>query len=181
MAIDVTPCPIEGLFEIQPKVFGDARGAFFESWSERDFASAGLTMRFVQDNQSRSVRGVLRGLHFQKNHPQGKLVRVVEGEVFDVAVDIRPASPTFGAWHAVTLSGTRNNMFYIPEGFAHGFLVLSETAIFTYKCTDFYHPEDEGGLMWNDPDVGIAWPDLGSAPLLSAKDEKNPALRELPR
>ncbi|HNY15868.1 MAG TPA: dTDP-4-dehydrorhamnose 3,5-epimerase [Treponemataceae bacterium] len=177
MPFTITPCPIEGLFEIQPKVFGDTRGAFFEAWSERDFSAAGLSLKFVQDNQSRSVKGVLRGLHFQKTHPQGKLVRVIEGEVFDVAIDIRKGSPSFGKWHAVTLSGDKNNMFYIPEGFAHGFLVMSDTAIFTYKCTDFYHPEDEGGLMWNDPDINIAWPDLGVAFVLSEKDTKHPRLR----
>jgi dTDP-4-dehydrorhamnose 3,5-epimerase len=177
MPFTITPCPIDGLYEIQPKVFGDARGAFFEAWSERDFSEAGLSLKFVQDNQSRSVKGVLRGLHFQKTHPQGKLVRVIEGEVFDVAVDIRKGSSTFGKWHAVTLSGEKNNMFYIPEGFAHGFLVMSDTAIFTYKCTDFYHPEDEGGLIWNDPDINIAWPDLGFAFVLSEKDTKHPRLR----
>ncbi len=178
MAFTVTPCPIEGLYEIQPKVFGDSRGYFFESWSERDFANAGLTMRFVQDNQSKSSKGVLRGLHFQKTHPQGKLVRVIEGSVFDVAVDIRPGSATFGKWHGVTLDADRQNQFYIPPGFAHGFLVLSDTAIFTYKCTDFYHPEDEGGLMWNDAEIGIAWPDLGMDFLLSDKDKKHPSLKE---
>lgn len=177
MPFTITPCPINGLFEIQPKVFGDTRGAFFEAWSERDFLAAGLSLKFVQDNQSRSVKGVLRGLHFQKTHPQGKLVRVIEGEVFDVAIDIRKGSPTFGKWHAVTLSGEKNNMFYIPEGFAHGFLVMSDTAIFTYKCTDFYHPEDEGGLMWNDPDINIVWPDLGVTIVLSEKDTKHPRLR----
>lgn len=176
MPFVVTPCPIEGLFEIQPKVFGDSRGYFFESWSERDFAAAGLSMRFVQDNQSKSTKGVLRGLHFQKTHPQGKLVRVIEGEVFDVAVDIRPGSKTYGKWHAVTLSAEKNNMFYISAGFAHGFFVLSDAAIFTYKCTDFYHPEDEGGFLWNDPAIGIAWPDIGMEPLLSEKDKKHPGL-----
>jgi dTDP-4-dehydrorhamnose 3,5-epimerase len=176
MPFAVTPCPIEGLFEIQPKVFGDSRGYFFESWSERDFAAEGLSMRFVQDNQSKSTKGVLRGLHFQKAHPQGKLVRVIEGEVFDVAVDIRPGSKTYGKWHAVTLSAEKNNMFYISAGFAHGFFVLSDTAIFTYKCTDFYHPEDEGGLLWNDASIGIAWPDIGMEPLLSEKDKKHPGL-----
>jgi dTDP-4-dehydrorhamnose 3,5-epimerase len=179
MAFTVTSCPIEGLHEIQPKVFGDSRGYFFESWSERDFSAAGLTLRFVQDNQSKSTKGVLRGLHFQKTFPQGKLVRVIEGEVFDVAVDIRAGSKTYGKWHAVTLTAEKNNMFYIPEGFAHGFLVLSDTAIFTYKCTDFYHPEDEGGLLWNDPAIAIAWPDIGMAPLLSDKDTKHPGLKEI--
>ncbi len=179
MPFTITPCPIEGLFEIVPKVFGDHRGYFFESWSERDFARAGLSMRFVQDNQSKSVRGVLRGLHFQKKYPQGKLVRCIDGEVFDVAVDIRPGSPTFGRWHGVLLTPERQNQFYIPEGFAHGFLVLSETAVFAYKCTEFYHPEDEGGLMWNDPAIGIEWPDLGMLPSLSDKDTKHASIEAL--
>ena len=179
MPFTITPCPIEGLFEIVPKVFGDHRGYFFESWSERDFARAGLSMRFVQDNQSKSVRGVLRGLHFQKKYPQGKLVRCIDGEVFDVAVDIRPLSPTFGRWHGVLLTPERQNQFYIPEGFAHGFLVLSETAVFAYKCTEFYHPEDEGGLMWNDPAIGIEWPDLGMPPSLSDKDTKHVSIEAL--
>jgi len=179
MPFTITPCPIEGLFEIVPKVFGDHRGYFFESWSERDFAQAGLSMRFVQDNQSKSVRGVLRGLHFQKKYPQGKLVRCIDGEVFDVAVDIRPGSPTFGRWHGVLLTPERQNQFYIPEGFAHGFLVLSETAVFAYKCTEFYHPEDEGGLMWNDPAIGIEWPDLGMLPSLSDKDTKHASIEAL--
>lgn len=177
MPITITPCPIDGLFEIQPQVYGDDRGKFFESWSERDFSVAGLPLSFVQDNQSSSVKGVLRGLHYQKKYPQGKLVRVIVGTVFDVAVDIRAGSPTFGKWHSVLLSGEKNNMFYIPEGFAHGFLVLSETAIFTYKCTEFYHPEDEGGYMWNDPDIGIVWPELGMQFVLSNKDSQHPGLR----
>jgi len=172
MPFAFTPCPIQGLVEIQPKIFGDSRGYFFESWSQRDFTEAGITLPFVQDNQSRSVKGVLRGLHFQKQHPQGKLVRAVEGEVFDVAVDIRPGSPTLGKWHAVILSGEKQNQFYIPPGFAHGFLVLTETAVFAYKCTDFYHPEDEYGIIWNDPVINIAWPDLGTEYLLSEKDKK---------
>jgi dTDP-4-dehydrorhamnose 3,5-epimerase len=179
MAFNITPCPIEGLFEISPKIFGDSRGYFFESWSERDFLGNGLTMRFVQDNQSKSVKGVIRGLHFQKTHPQGKLVRVIEGEVFDVAVDIRAGSKTFGKWHGVILSAEKNNMFYVPEGFAHGFLVMSETAIFAYKCTDFYHPEDEGGLIWNDPEIAIKWPDLGITYNFSDKDTKHPTLQKL--
>jgi dTDP-4-dehydrorhamnose 3,5-epimerase len=168
------PCGIPGLYEIEPRVFGDSRGYFFEAWSERDFAGAGLNLKFVQDNQSRSVKGVLRGLHFQKTHPQGKLVRVIEGEVFDVAVDIRPGSPTLGKWHGITLSGEKQNQFYIPKGFAHGFLVLSETAVFAYKCTDFYHPEDEGGIIWNDRAIGIKWPDLGMEYRLSEKDKGLP-------
>ncbi|GHT74841.1 dTDP-4-dehydrorhamnose 3,5-epimerase [Spirochaetia bacterium] len=175
MPFTFKPCPIDGLYEIEPKVFGDSRGYFFEAWSERDFKEAGLCMTFVQDNQSRSVKGVLRGLHFQRVHPQGKLVRVIDGEVFDVAVDIRPNSPTRGQWHGVTLSGEKQNQFYISAGFAHGFLVLSETAVFAYKCTDFYHPEDEGGIIWNDPAIAIAWPDLGMEYLLSDKDRKLPA------
>ncbi|MDR1930625.1 MAG: dTDP-4-dehydrorhamnose 3,5-epimerase [Treponema sp.] len=175
MAFVFKSCPIEGLYEIQPKLFGDERGYFFESWSERDFAAAGIKERFVQDNQSRSARGVLRGLHFQKKHPQGKLVRVIEGEVFDAAVDMRFPSPTFGKWHGVVLSGERQNQFYIPPGFAHGFLVLSGTAVFAYKCTDFYYPEDEGGIIWNDPSIGIRWPGLGMEYMLSDKDKKLPA------
>jgi dTDP-4-dehydrorhamnose 3,5-epimerase len=170
----VEPCPIQGLYEIQPKVFGDRRGYFFESYSQRDFEAAGLSMAFVQDNQSRSVRGVLRGLHFQRTRPQGKLVRVIEGEVFDVAVDIRPGSPSLGKWHGMVLSGERQNQFYISPGFAHGFLVLSESAVFTYKCTDFYYPQDEGGIIWNDPALGIIWPDLGMDYLLSEKDKALP-------
>jgi dTDP-4-dehydrorhamnose 3,5-epimerase len=175
MPITVTPCPIAGLYEIQPAVFGDDRGYFFECYSERDFAAAGLGMNFVQDNQSRSIQGVLRGLHFQRRRPQGKLVRVIEGEVFDAAVDIRPGSPTRGQWHGVVLSGKEQNQFYISEGFAHGFLVLSESAVFSYKCTDFYYPEDEGGIIWDDPVIGIKWPDIGMEYLLSDKDRKLPA------
>jgi dTDP-4-dehydrorhamnose 3,5-epimerase len=171
--------PIEGLFEVFPKVFEDSRGYFFESYSEKDFGAAGLKERFVQDNQSRSVKGVLRGLHFQKNHPQGKLVRVIEGEVFDVAVDIRSVSPTFGKWYAVVLSGKTQNQFYISPGFAHGFLVLSETCLFTYMCTDFYHPEDEGGIIWNDPGIGIKWPNIGMEYILSEKDKKLPQFKHL--
>jgi dTDP-4-dehydrorhamnose 3,5-epimerase len=174
MAFQFAPCPIEGLYEITPKIFGDSRGYFYESYSERDFFDAGLKMRFVQDNQSRSVQGVLRGLHFQKKHPQGKLVRVIEGEVFDVAVDIRTNSKTFGAWHGVILNGEKHNQFYIPEGFAHGFLVLSDFALFAYKCTDFYHPEDEGGIIWNDKTISIEWRDLGMEYIISEKDKKLP-------
>ncbi|MDR1747565.1 MAG: dTDP-4-dehydrorhamnose 3,5-epimerase [Spirochaetaceae bacterium] len=166
MPFSFTACPIEGLWEIQPRVFSDQRGYFFESYSERDFFAAGLTMKFVQDNQSKSSKGVLRGLHFQKTHPQGKLVRVLEGEVFDVAVDLRKGSPAFGKNHGVLLSAGKQNQFYIPGGFAHGFLVLSETAVFSYKCTDFYHPEDEGGVLWNDPLLGIEWPLSGTEPVL---------------
>jgi dTDP-4-dehydrorhamnose 3,5-epimerase len=174
MPISVTPCPLAGLYEIQPTVFGDDRGYFFESYSQRDFHAAGLTMAFVQDNQSRSVKGTLRGLHFQRRFPQGKLVRAIAGEVFDVAVDIRPGSATWGKWHGVALSGEKQNQFYIPPGFAHGFLALSDIAVFAYKCTEFYHPEDEGGIIWNDKTIGIRWPDLGMEYLLSDKDKKLP-------
>jgi dTDP-4-dehydrorhamnose 3,5-epimerase len=180
MPFVINPCPIQGLYEIQPRVFGDSRGYFFESYSLRDYAAAGIALPFVQDNQSRSVKGVLRGLHFQKTRPQGKLVRAVFGEVFDAAVDLRPGSPSFGQWHAVILSGERQNQLYIPPGFAHGFLVLSESAVFSYKCTDFYYPEDEGGIIWNDPAFGIRWPDIGMEYMLSDKDKKLPALAALP-
>jgi len=172
MPFAFSPCPIQGLVEIQPKIFEDARGYFFESWSRRDFESAGIAERFVQDNQSGSSKGVLRGLHFQRKRPQGKLVRAIEGEVFDVAVDLRPGSPTLGKWHGVVLSARKRNQFYVPGGFAHGFLVLSESAVFSYKCTDFYSPEDEGGLLWNDPNIGIDWPDIGMEYILSEKDKK---------
>ncbi|MBO5137003.1 MAG: dTDP-4-dehydrorhamnose 3,5-epimerase [Spirochaetaceae bacterium] len=176
MPFTFTPCPIEGLFQIQPKVFGDNRGYFAETYSERDFFSAGLNMKFVQDNQSSSTKGVLRGLHFQKKHPQGKLVRALSGKVYDVAVDLRYNSATFGKWHGVILDAEKHNQFYIPPGFAHGFLVLSDTAIFAYKCTDFYHPEDEGGLMWNDSILAIDWEAVapGIIPQLSEKDCKHP-------
>jgi len=167
-------CPISGLFEIQPKMFGDNRGYFMESYSQKYYEDAGIVAHFVQDNQSSSVKGVLRGLHYQKKHPQGKLVRVIEGEIFDVAVDIRPQSPTCGQWYSVILSGKKQNQFYIPEGFAHGFLVLSDTALFAYKCTDFYNPEDERGIIWDDPSIGIKWPDLGMKYILSDKDKALP-------
>ncbi len=158
--IQVTKCPIEGLYIIEPAVHGDARGYFMETYSQRDMAEAGLNMVFVQDNQSMSVKGVLRGLHFQKEFPQGKLVRVIKGRVFDVAVDLRKDSATYGKWYGVELTEDNKKQFYISEGFAHGFLVLSETAEFCYKVTDFYHPGDEGGLAWNDPEIGIEWPEL---------------------
>ena len=151
---------IEGLCIIEPAVHGDARGYFMETYNQRDMEEAGLDMVFVQDNQSCSVKGVLRGLHFQKEFPQGKLVRVIKGCVFDVAVDLRSDSSTFGAWHGTILSEENKRQFYIPEGFAHGFLVLSDVAEFCYKCTDFYHPGDEGGLAWNDPDIAIEWPEV---------------------
>lgn len=165
--------PIAGVYVIEPAVFGDNRGYFMETYNYNDFKEAGLDMVFVQDNQSKSKKGVLRGLHFQKKHPQGKLVRVISGEVFDVAVDLRKDSKTYGKWYGVELSAENKKQFYIPEGFAHGFLVLSDEAEFTYKCTDFYHPEDEGGVAWNDTDIGIEWHMDGiDELLLSEKDKK---------
>ena len=158
--IKVTRCPIEGLYIIEPAVHGDSRGYFMETYNQRDMEEAGLTMKFVQDNQSCSTKGVLRGLHFQKEFPQGKLVRAVKGRVFDVAVDLRSDSTTYGQWYGVELSEENKKQFYISEGFAHGFLVLSDIAEFCYKCTDFYHPGDEGGLAWNDSAIGIQWPEL---------------------
>ena len=156
--ITVETCEIEGLKVITPKVFGDARGYFMETYNQNDFIEAGIDMQFVQDNQSASKRGVLRGLHYQKQFPQDKLVRCIRGEVFDVAVDLRKGSKTYGKWFGVVLSEENKKQFFIPKNFAHGFLVLSEYAEFAYKCSDFYHPEDEGGLIWNDPDIGIDWP-----------------------
>jgi dTDP-4-dehydrorhamnose 3,5-epimerase len=158
--IKVTKCPIEGLYIIEPAVHGDNRGYFMETYNQRDMQENGLNMVFVQDNQSMSVKGVLRGLHFQKQYPQGKLVRVIKGRVFDVAVDLRAGSETYGKWYGVELTEENKKQFYISEGFAHGFLVLSDTAEFCYKVTDFYHPGDEGGLAWNDPAIGIQWPEL---------------------
>jgi dTDP-4-dehydrorhamnose 3,5-epimerase len=171
---------IEGLVIVEPAVFGDDRGYFMETYNYRDFAAAGLAMEFVQDNQSKSKRGVLRGLHFQVKNPQGKLVRAVSGEVYDVAVDLREKSPTYGQWRGVLLSAENKRQFYVPEGFAHGFLVMSETAEFAYKCTRFYDPTDEGGLLWNDPDIGVEWPvEADMELLLSDKDRVNPAFRAL--
>ena len=166
---------IPDVYVVEGKRFGDERGYFTETYRESDFFAAGLNCRFVQDNQSRSRKGVLRGLHFQKTHPQAKLVRCIEGEVFDVCVDLRANSPTYGKWVGVVLSAEKGNQFMIPRGFAHGFLVLSETATFCYKCDDVYHPEDEGGIIWNDPDVGIEWPDVGEI-VLSEKDKRHPTL-----
>ena len=168
---------INGVYIIEPQVFGDDRGYFMETYNENDFIGQGLDIKFVQDNQSASRRGVLRGLHFQKNYPQTKLVRVLSGEVFDVAVDLRKDSKTYGKWVGVLLSGENKKQFLIPKGFAHGFLVLSEFAEFAYKCDDFYHPEDEGGIMWNDPDIGIEWPQVDKI-VLSEKDKNNPLLRD---
>jgi len=172
---DFIPTPIEGVFEIEPTVFGDQRGYFLETYNQRDFLDAGIAAKFVQDNQSFSRKGILRGMHLQENYPQAKLVRVLSGEVYDVCVDLRGGSPTFGKWHGVYLSGENRRQFFIPRGLAHGFLVLSETAEFAYKCDDFYRPEDEKGFVWNDPEVGIQWPlgEIGN-PLLSEKDAKLP-------
>ena len=177
--IKVTPCEIKGLYVIEPTVFKDERGYFVETYNQNDFKEAGLDMTFVQDNQSMSVRGVLRGLHFQKQYPQGKLVRVVRGKVFDVAVDLRSDSKTYGKWFGVELSAENMKQFYIPEGFAHGFLVLSDVAEFCYKCTDFYHPGDEGGLLWNDEEIGVQWPlEEGVDLIISEKDQKWKGLSE---
>lgn len=164
---------IEGLYVIEPKVFGDNRGYFMETYNYSDFKESGLSMVFVQDNQSSSTKGVLRGLHFQKQYPQGKLVRVISGEVFDVAVDIRKDSLTYGKYHGVILNGENKKMFYIPEGFAHGFLVLSDEAEFTYKCTQIYHPEDEGGIAWDDPDIGVKWPTEGIGEVVLSEKDRN--------
>ena len=190
--MEVEHLRIDGLCLIRPRVFSDARGYFTETYNQQDMEQAGLGMRFVQDNQSASVRGVLRGLHYQAKHPQGKLVRVLFGTVFDVAVDLRPGSKTFGEWEGVTLRADFRQ-FYIPEGFAHGFLVLSERAVFAYKCTDFYHPEAEAGIAWNDPAIGVCWPGVtgeynGSASaegyrlgdtrlLLSERDQRWPGIK----
>ena len=173
----INPTAIEGVYIIDVKTYGDKRGYFMETYKEADFKEAGLNYNFVQDNQSSSRRGVLRGLHFQKEHPQAKLVRVLNGEVFDVAVDLRKDSATYGKWVGVLLSGENHRQFMIPRGFAHGFVVVSEYAEFAYKCDDFYHPEDEGGIIWNDPDVAIDWPEVGEI-ILSEKDKNNPTLAE---
>lgn len=177
--MNVIPTRLQDCLIIEPKVFGDERGFFLESFqAERYRQLAGITQPFVQDNHSRSAKGVLRGLHFQKTKPQGKLVRVVRGEVFDVAVDIRPHSSTFGQWEGVVLSEQNHRQFWVPPGFAHGFLVLSDFADFEYKCTDFYDPTDEGAICWNDPQLAIAWP-LSAQPLLSGKDAAAPLFSEL--
>ena len=177
--ITVEKCPIDGLFIITPAVFGDERGYFTETYNKRDMEEFELNMEFVQDNQALSKKGVLRGLHFQKEHPQGKLVRVLFGEVFDVAVDLRKNSPTFGKWFGVLLSGENMKQFYISEGFAHGYLVLSDSAVFAYKCTDFYHPNDEGGIMYNDADIAVEWPiPEGMELTVSEKDKKWPGFKD---
>ena len=171
MPYTVIPTSLPEVLILEPKVFGDARGFFFESFNARDFANCtGLDVQFVQDNHSRSAKGVLRGLHYQIQHPQGKLVRVTHGEVFDVAVDLRKSSPTFGQWEGVVLSAENKRQLWIPPGFAHGFLVTSESAEFLYKTTDYYHPEFERSLLWSDPAVGIDW-SLENEPLLAAKDK----------
>ena len=180
MPYTVTPTAIAEVLVLEPKVFGDARGFFFESFNARDFAQVtGLQVDFVQDNHSKSARGVLRGLHYQIEHAQGKLVRVVQGEVFDVAVDLRRASPTFGRWVGVHLNADNHRQMWIPPGFGHGFLVLSESAEFLYKTTDYWYPEHERSLLWNDPDIGIAWPIEGQ-PLLAAKDAAASLLCDAP-
>ncbi len=193
--INVTKTPIDGLYVIEPTIHGDNRGYFVETYNQRDMQEAGLNMVFVQDNQSMSTKGVLRGLHYQKEHPQGKLVRVIKGSVFDVAVDLRKGSKTYGQWYGIELSAENQKQFYVSEGFAHGYFVLSDVAEFCYKVTDFYHPGDEGGLAWNDPDIGIEWPNLtgdyqgnakadgytmsdGTKLILSERDEKWYTLKE---
>lgn len=171
--ITVETCHIEGLKVITPTVFGDERGYFMETYNFNDFKEVGIDMEFVQDNQSASKKGVLRGLHFQIHYPQDKLVRVIKGEVFDVVVDMREGSKTYGKWFGVRLSEENKKMFFIPKGFAHGFLVLSDYAEFAYKCTDFYHPNDEGGVIWNDDEIGIEWPiEEGMELTISDKDTK---------
>lgn len=177
MKIESTALP--GVLLIEPDVFGDARGFFLETWNRRRYRDAGLDQEFVQDNMSLSRKGILRGLHFQNPNPQGKLVQVLQGEVFDVAVDIRVGSPTFGRWFGALLSGENHRQLYVPDGFAHGFCVLSETALFSYKCTDFYNPGAEYSLRWDDPDLGITWPIEN--PILSAKDQSARYLKDFPR
>ena len=174
----VTTCEISGLLILEPKVFTDSRGFFLETFNQTRYREVGLSADFVQDNLSFSGRGTLRGLHFQNPNSQGKLVQVLQGEVFDVAVDIRRSSPTFGRWHALVLSGEKKRQFYIPYGFAHGFVVLSEAALFHYKCTKFYSPKEELSIRWDDPDIGIEWP--VKAPVVSEKDAKGLRLRDIP-
>lgn len=179
--MNVEQSPLQGLLLLHPKVFGDERGFFMESWNAATFAGLGLNLHFVQDNHSRSARGILRGLHFQTEHTQGKLVRVVAGSVFDVVVDLRRSSPTFGQWFGAELSADNHTMMWVPAGFAHGFYVTSDYADFQYKCTDIYHPASEVSLAWNDPDVGIEWPvPPGEAPQLSAKDAQGLSWSQIP-
>lgn len=172
---------LPGVLIFEPKVFGDARGFFVETFREEWLQQAGIPLKFVQDNHSRSPKGVLRGLHYQLEHTQGKLVRASRGTVFDVAVDVRKGSPHFGQWTGVTLDDVSHRQFYVPPGFAHGFCVLSEEADFNYKCTDYYHPQSEAGILWNDPAVGIQWPDIGREFLLSGKDQALPVLSQQTR
>lgn len=175
-----TQTAVEGVVVVDAKSYGDERGSFMETYKREDFVCGGIGAEFVQDNQSSSTKGVLRGLHFQIAYPQAKLVRVVEGEVFDVAVDLRPGSPTFGAWHGEVLSAENRRQLFVPRGMAHGFYVMSDTAVFCYKCDDVYHPNDEGGVAWNDPGIAIAWPiPDGEVPVLSDKDRKHPTLSEI--
>lgn len=178
MAFKFTPTKIKDVYVIEPQVFGDQRGYFMETYNQQEFAKNGLDYHFVQDNQSSSKKGVLRGLHFQKQNPQAKLVRVLKGEVFDVAVDLRKDSETYGQWVGELLSAENHKQLMIPRGFAHGFVVVSDEAEFAYKCDDFYHPEDEGGLAYNDSDIAIDWPDVGEL-TLSDKDRQHPKLKEL--
>lgn len=179
MIFEATPLP--GVFLLRPRVFGDERGFFLESWNEQTFRDAGFDLSFVQDNHSRSARGILRGLHYQTEKPQGKLVRVTAGAVFDVVVDLRRDSPTLGQWYGVELNATDHHMLWVPPGFAHGFYVLSDFADFQYKCTDYYHPASEISLAWDDPTVGIEWPlPAGTSPVLSAKDETGLAWEAVP-
>lgn len=178
--INIIKTKIDGLVIIKPSVFGDERGYFMETYNEEEFHEAGLTMKFVQDNESKSSKGVLRGLHFQRKFSQGKLVRVTRGEVYDVGVDLRYGSPTYGQWAGVLLTEENKTMFYVPEGFAHGFLVISDEAVFNYKCTNLYAPEYDGGVRWNDPSIGVEWPLEGiDEPLLSEKDKELPFLSEI--
>ena len=177
--MNIIRCDLQGLLIIEPKVFGDARGFFMETWNRRRYAEAGIEVGFVQDNISVSRRGALRGLHFQNPNAQGKLVSVLQGEVFDVAVDLRQTSPTFGRWHGLPLSSDNKRQFFVPPGFAHGFAVLSDTAMFHYKCTDLYSPNDEMTIRWDDPEIGIKWP--VENPTLSAKDLNGLRLRDVPK
>jgi dTDP-4-dehydrorhamnose 3,5-epimerase len=177
--MNVITCDIPGLMVVEPKVFGDGRGYFMETWNRQRYREAGLDWDFVQDNVSLSRRGILRGLHFQNPAPQGKLVFALQGEVFDVAVDLRRSSPAFGRWYGLRLSAENKRQFFIPPGFAHGFAVLSEIALFAYKCTEFYTPQHELTLAWNDPDIGIAWP--LEQPQLSEKDARGVRLKDLPK
>ncbi len=171
-----TESVVPGIILVEPTMFGDSRGYFMETYHKEEFAAGGIECDFVQDNQSMSRKGVLRGIHFQKEHSQGKLVRVISGAVFDIGVDLRPGSPFFGRWAGYELSAENKKQLYIPPGFGHGFLVLSETAEFTYKCTDFYNPADEGGIRWDDPSIGIEWPEIGQEFQLSQKDLDLPLL-----